>query len=148
MNFAPPSWVRKAGEEALQSVATNHYSHPKGRLRLREAIKRHYEADFNRSLDVETEILVTSGANEGQFRSCDESAESNRPVYIQANTLFLPPSWSMGTRPSSSNPSSISTFPPLYSTEVFRSTSPCIRTRLVSISQPDTTGKSTSMNYG
>ena len=65
MNFAPPSWVREAAEEALKSVPANHYSHPKGRLRLRQAIKNHYEADFGRSLDVDTEILVTSGANEG-----------------------------------------------------------------------------------
>lgn len=68
MNFAPPPWVREAGEEALRTVAANHYSHPKGRLRLREALKKHYDADFGRSLDVETEILVTSGANEGQSR--------------------------------------------------------------------------------
>lgn len=65
MNFAPPQWVKEAAEEALNSVATNHYSHPKGRLRLREAIKAHYEPDFGRSLNPETEILVTSGANEG-----------------------------------------------------------------------------------
>lgn len=65
MNFAPPSWVREAAEEALHLVSANHYSHPKGRLRLREAIKKHYEADFGRSLDIDTEILVTSGANEG-----------------------------------------------------------------------------------
>lgn len=65
MNFAPPSWVREAAEEALQSVAANHYSHPKGRLRLREAVKKHYEPDFGRSLNAETEILITSGANEG-----------------------------------------------------------------------------------
>ena len=65
MNFAPPEWVKSAAEEALNSVATNHYSHPKGRLRLREAIKAHYEPDFGRTLNPETEILVTSGANEG-----------------------------------------------------------------------------------
>jgi len=65
MNFAPPVWIREAAEEALKSVATNHYSHPKGRLRLREAVKKHYEADFGRSLDVEKEVLITSGANEG-----------------------------------------------------------------------------------
>jgi kynurenine aminotransferase len=68
MNFAPPSWIREAAEEALKSVAANHYSHPKGRLRLREALKNHYEADFRRNLNVETEILITSGANEGQSR--------------------------------------------------------------------------------
>ena len=65
MNFAPPTWITEAAEEALQLVAANHYSHPKGRLRLREAIKQHYEADFGRSLEVEKNILVTSGANEG-----------------------------------------------------------------------------------
>ena len=65
MNFAPPEWVKNAAEEALNSVATNHYSHPKGRLRLREALKSHYEPEFGRKLDVESEILITSGANEG-----------------------------------------------------------------------------------
>ena len=65
MNFAPPSWIREAAEEALRTVPANHYSHPKGRIRLREALKKHYEPEFGRSLNVETEILVTSGANEG-----------------------------------------------------------------------------------
>jgi len=68
MNFAPPPWVREAGEEALQTVATNHYSHPKGRLRLREAVKKHYEPEFGRILNAETEVLITSGANQGQSR--------------------------------------------------------------------------------
>ncbi|KAI0939718.1 hypothetical protein AcV5_001042 [Taiwanofungus camphoratus] len=67
MNFAPPAWVKEAGEEALNAVASNHYSHPKGRMRLREAIKNYYGPKFDRELDVESEILVTSGANEGQY---------------------------------------------------------------------------------
>lgn len=75
MNFAPPSWVREAAEEALKTVAGNHYSHPKGRIRLREAVKKHYEPDFGRNLDVETEILITSGANGGQ--SSTTSPESS-----------------------------------------------------------------------
>jgi DNA-binding transcriptional MocR family regulator len=65
MNFPPPQWVRDAADVALNTVAGNHYSHPKGRLRLREAIRDHYSEGFNRRLDVEDEILVTSGANEG-----------------------------------------------------------------------------------
>ena len=65
MNFAPPEWIKGAAEEALNSVATNHYSHPKGRIRLREALKAHYSPQLGRELDVESEILVTSGANEG-----------------------------------------------------------------------------------
>ncbi len=65
MNFSPPKWVTTAAGEALQVVGANHYSHPKGRIRLREAIKSFYGPLFNRNLDVESEILVTSGANEG-----------------------------------------------------------------------------------
>lgn len=67
MNFAPPSWVKEAAKEALNTVVANHYSHPKGRLRLREALKNHYSPLFGRELDIESEILVTSGANEGQY---------------------------------------------------------------------------------
>lgn len=65
MNWAPPKWIREAAEEALNTVASNHYSPPKGRIRLREALKVFYDPRFNRALDVESEILVTSGANEG-----------------------------------------------------------------------------------
>ncbi|KAI0049651.1 PLP-dependent transferase [Auriscalpium vulgare] len=67
MNFAPPKWVTKAAEDALNTVSPNHYSHPRGRPRLRQAIKNQYEKQFNRELDIESEILVTSGANEGQY---------------------------------------------------------------------------------
>ncbi|KAF4602206.1 hypothetical protein EYR40_005410 [Pleurotus pulmonarius] len=67
MNFPPPAWVTEAAEEALRTVAPNHYSHPKGRIRLREAIKKFYGPQLGRELDVESEILVTSGANEGQY---------------------------------------------------------------------------------
>lgn len=65
MNFPPPQWVRDAAEEALATTQANHYSHPKGRIRLREAIKKVYSPLLNRELDVENEIQVTSGANEG-----------------------------------------------------------------------------------
>ncbi|EIW82416.1 PLP-dependent transferase [Coniophora puteana RWD-64-598 SS2] len=67
MNFPPPQWVKDAAEEALASTIANHYSHPKGRIRLREAIRNFYSPSFNRTLDVESEIIVTSGANEGQY---------------------------------------------------------------------------------
>jgi len=67
MNFAPPQWVRDAADKALQTIAANHYSHPKGRIRLREAIRNHYGPLLQRSLDIDSEVLVTSGANEGQY---------------------------------------------------------------------------------
>lgn len=68
MNFAPPRWVSEAAEEALRSVAPNHYSHPRGRIRLREALVNFYSPQLGRTLDVESEVLVTSGANEGRLR--------------------------------------------------------------------------------
>lgn len=67
MNFGPPKWITAAAEEALNTVGPNHYSHPRGRPRLRQAIKQFYGPQFNRDLNVDTEILVTSGANEGQY---------------------------------------------------------------------------------
>ncbi|KAG8899962.1 hypothetical protein FRB99_006341 [Tulasnella sp. 403] len=71
MNFPPPQWVRDAATEALNTTVGNHYSHPKGRIRLREAIREFYSPKFTclggRKLDVENEILVSSGANEGQY---------------------------------------------------------------------------------
>jgi kynurenine aminotransferase len=66
MNFAPPPWVTDAANEALHTVGPNHYSHPKGRPRLRQAIKDFYSPSFGRELNVDSEILVTSGANEGK----------------------------------------------------------------------------------
>lgn len=66
MNFAPPQWVKDAASDALGTVAANHYSHPRGRTRLREAIKNYYDPLFDRSLNVNTEIIVSSGANEGR----------------------------------------------------------------------------------
>ena len=65
MNFGPPKWVVEAAEDALRAIPSNHYSHPKGRIRLREAIRKFYSPQLHRNLDVESEILVTSGANEG-----------------------------------------------------------------------------------
>lgn len=69
MNFPPPPWIVEAADQALKQTLPNHYSHPKGRIRLREAIKKFYEPSFKRTLDVETEIIVTSGANEGTVLS-------------------------------------------------------------------------------
>jgi kynurenine aminotransferase len=67
MNFGPPQWVREAAEEALKNVAANQYSHPKGRIRLREAIKKFYGPKLGKDLNVDKEILVSSGANTGQY---------------------------------------------------------------------------------
>ena len=96
MNFAPPRWVTEAAEGALQAATANHYSHPKGRIRLREAIKAFYGPMLNRDLDVESEILVTSGANEGSW-----SLEHPRQMLIRKSQVNIPSSlhsWSTETK--------------------------------------------------
>ncbi|GAW00425.1 PLP-dependent transferase [Lentinula edodes] len=62
-----PIFLRTVSTSDKGVVAANHYSHPKGRIRLRQAIKKVYDPQLHRDLDVEKEILVTSGANEGQY---------------------------------------------------------------------------------
>lgn len=74
MNFAPPKWIVDSAETALRSVAGNHYSHPRGRIRLREALKKFYDPLFGRDMDVNSEILVTSGANEGTYAIVNSTA--------------------------------------------------------------------------
>ncbi|PIL26398.1 hypothetical protein GSI_12155 [Ganoderma sinense ZZ0214-1] len=82
MNFPPPVWARDAAEEALRSVEGNHYAPAKGRLRLRKAIKQFYGTQFGKELDPETEIVVTSGANEGQYAAFTAFIEPGDEVII------------------------------------------------------------------
>ncbi|KIJ37408.1 hypothetical protein M422DRAFT_33742 [Sphaerobolus stellatus SS14] len=67
MNFAPPEWIKQGVFSAVNNVPTNHYSHPKGTPRLRNAISKHYSPSFGRQLNPDSEVIVTSGANEGEY---------------------------------------------------------------------------------
>ena len=89
MNFAPPKWITVAAEEALNTVGPNHYSHPRGRPRLRNAIKNFYGSQFNRDLNVDSEILITSGANEGKFYSASFWHQPYSPAMMCRPILCL-----------------------------------------------------------
>lgn len=90
MNFAPPSYVRDAFSKiASERVDVHHYSHPKGRPRLRKAVIDYIGDQFKKppngndvtpapgkapqmrstseAIDVENEIVITSGANGGMY---------------------------------------------------------------------------------
>lgn len=90
MNWQPPSYILDTLTKEFQArVDLHHYSHPKGRPRLRQAISDFYSPQFNlpsgeaegnvagnvgkqrqssgRKLDVESEIQITSGANGGIY---------------------------------------------------------------------------------
>ena len=97
MNFSPPQWIKDAASEALSTVVANHYSHPKGRLRLREAIRDYYSPILGRQLDVENEILVTSGANEG-MRTTREFWHTRVDVHPSRRPILCPHRFSQPRR--------------------------------------------------
>lgn len=65
--YNPPKFVIDAAKEALDRVECNQYSPTKGRPRLRKAIADAYSPFWGRKLNPETEVTVTTGANEGML---------------------------------------------------------------------------------
>ncbi|KAI9768594.1 MAG: hypothetical protein M1840_004791 [Geoglossum simile] len=65
--YNPPCFVIDAAKEALDKVDCNQYSPTKGRPRLRKALADAYSPFFERNLSPETEITITTGANEGML---------------------------------------------------------------------------------
>lgn len=85
MNFPPPDFVRDSFcKIAAERTDVHHYSHPKGRPRLRKAVANYIGEEFRKPkgddfgplngqvsqvreskepLDIEKEVLITAGAN-------------------------------------------------------------------------------------
>lgn len=64
--YNPPQFVIDAAKDALNKVDCNQYSPTKGRPRLKKAIADAYTPFFGRTLNPETEVTITTGANEGR----------------------------------------------------------------------------------
>jgi hypothetical protein len=149
MNFAPPKWITIAAEAALNTVGPNHYSHPRGRPRLRQAIKQFYGSQFNRDIDVDSEILITSGANEGKcFSATLPYRFSLTTDDIQGSTLSSRLFWSMGMKSSCSNLSLTNICHPSHLTVESLYISLCTLPLTTSKSQPAMIGLSISRNSG
>lgn len=92
MNFPPPPFVRDAlCKIAAERTDVHHYSHPKGRPRLRKAVADYLRESLRKpkgtdvaapppieghfpqlresseGLNVDTEVLITAGANGGMY---------------------------------------------------------------------------------
>ncbi|GAM86275.1 hypothetical protein ANO11243_042870 [Dothideomycetidae sp. 11243] len=65
--YNPPPFVLDAAKSALDRVECNQYSPTKGRPRLKKAIADAYSPFFGRILNPETEVTITTGANEGML---------------------------------------------------------------------------------
>lgn len=73
MNWSPPSWITEELNKVMQTdVMVNHYSHPRGRPRLLNALKNHFSPRFEnlvkegRELKTE-EVMAAAGANCGTY---------------------------------------------------------------------------------
>jgi kynurenine aminotransferase len=65
--YNPPPFILDAAKQALDRVECNQYSPTKGRPRLKKALSDAYAPHWGRKLDPETEITITTGANEGML---------------------------------------------------------------------------------
>ncbi|KIV98149.1 hypothetical protein PV10_01829 [Exophiala mesophila] len=65
--YNPPQFILDAAKGALDRVECNQYSPTKGRPRLKKALADAYSPFFGRRLDPETEVTITTGANEGML---------------------------------------------------------------------------------
>ncbi|KAI4094248.1 MAG: hypothetical protein LQ344_002327 [Seirophora lacunosa] len=65
--YNPPNFIIHAAKDALDKVDCNQYSPTKGRPRLKKAVAKAYSPLFGRDIDPETEVTITTGANEGML---------------------------------------------------------------------------------
>ncbi|KAG8625506.1 hypothetical protein KVT40_007257 [Elsinoe batatas] len=65
--YNPPQFILDAAKDAIDRVDCNQYAPTKGRLRLRNAIADTFSSQFGRKLDPQSEIVITTGANEGML---------------------------------------------------------------------------------
>jgi kynurenine aminotransferase len=64
--YNPPQFALDAAKAALDRVDCNQYSPTKGRPRLKKALADAYSPFFGRQLNPDTEVTITTGANEGE----------------------------------------------------------------------------------
>lgn len=64
--YNPPPFIVNAAKSALDRVECNQYSPTKGRPRLKKAIADAYSPFVGRKIDPNTEVTITTGANEGK----------------------------------------------------------------------------------
>ncbi|KAK4101998.1 PLP-dependent transferase [Parathielavia hyrcaniae] len=80
--YNPPDFILDAAKQALDQVECNQYSPTKGRPRLKKAISDAYAPFWGRNLDPETEITITTGANEGMLSAFMAFIEPGDEVII------------------------------------------------------------------
>ncbi|KZF19815.1 PLP-dependent transferase [Xylona heveae TC161] len=80
--YNPPQFVIDAAKQSLDRVDCNQYAPTKGRPRLKKALADAYSPFYGRTLNPETEITITTGANEGMLSAFMAFIESGDEVII------------------------------------------------------------------
>ena len=80
--YNPPPFILDAAKQALDRVDCNQYSPTKGRPRLKKAIADAYTPFCGREIDPETEVTITTGANEGMLSAFMAFIEPGDEVII------------------------------------------------------------------
>ncbi|KAK1778129.1 pyridoxal phosphate-dependent transferase [Copromyces sp. CBS 386.78] len=80
--YNPPEFILNAAKKALDRVECNQYSPTRGRPRLRKALSKAYAPHWGRELDPETEITITTGANEGMLSAFMAFVEPGDEVIV------------------------------------------------------------------
>ena len=80
--YNPPQYVLDAAKEAVGRLDCNQYAPTKGRPRLKKAVADAHTASFGRPLDSETEVVVTTGANEGMLSAFMAFVEPGDEVVV------------------------------------------------------------------
>ncbi|KAJ5504324.1 hypothetical protein N7463_007198 [Penicillium fimorum] len=80
--YNPPKFALDAAKDALDRVECNQYSPTKGRPRLRQAIADAYSPLYGKKLNPETEVSITTGANEGMLSAFMGFIEDGDEVII------------------------------------------------------------------
>lgn len=63
--YNPPQFIIDAAKDAMDLLDCNQYAPTRGRPRLKQALSDAYSPMWGRKLNPQTEITITSGANEG-----------------------------------------------------------------------------------
>ncbi|CEN59509.1 pyridoxal phosphate-dependent transferase [Aspergillus pseudodeflectus] len=80
--YNPPKFALDAAKAALDRVDCNQYSPTKGRPRLKKALADAYSSSFGRQLNPDTEVTITTGANEGMLSAFMGFIEQGDEVII------------------------------------------------------------------
>lgn len=80
--YNPPKFITDAAKEALDKVDCNQYAPTRGRPRLRKAIAKAYSPLFGRDVNPDTEVTITTGANEGMLSAFMGFIEQGDEVII------------------------------------------------------------------